>query len=154
MKKELLEALFNNQGTQIEKVIACNSYTKKFGVTLSNEQALELVNERKSSLQHERRIEFGEGILEKLIFSFCDSPYIYQDNYKDTIASLQEIFYLYKNESLDEVTDDELIDYMRNEFDGDCQGSLEYLEDTSLEKFAREVRFGTRKFIGRYEDDE
>ncbi len=70
MKKELLEALFNNQGTQIEKVIACNSYTKKFGVTLSNEQALELVNERKSSLQHERRIEFGEGILEKLIFSF------------------------------------------------------------------------------------
>lgn len=154
MKKELLEALFNNQGTQIEKVIACNSYTKKFGVTLSNEQALELVNERKSSLQHERRIEFGEGILEKLIFSFCDSPYIYQDNYKDTIASLQEIFYLYKNESLDEVTDDELIDYMRNEFNGDCQGSLEYLEDTSLEKFAREVRFGTRKFIGRYQDDE
>lgn len=28
---------------------------------------------------------------------------------------------------MDEVTDDELISYMRESFDGGCQGSLEYL---------------------------
>ena len=128
--------------------LACNEYTKKFGVTLSEEETNILLSDRKDSLQHEGRIEFGEGILPKLIYAFCDSPYIYQDNYVDTMASLQRIFYLYKNESLDELTDDELISYMKDKFNGICQGSVEYLEDTSLESFARELREGTHSFRG------
>ena len=95
-------------------------------------------------------MEFGKGVLEKLVYAFCDSDYIYQENYAETLARLQDIFYLYKNESMDELTDDELIDVMREAFDGECQGSLEYLEETCLEKFAREIRCNTRKFIGRY----
>lgn len=112
-----------------------------------------LMEARKNSLKEQERIEFGEGILTKLIYSFCDSPYIYQDNYVDTMESLQDIFYLYKNESLDELTDDELIDYMKDKFEGECQGSLEHLEDTCLEKFARSIRKGTYSFMGEYEDD-
>jgi len=107
---------------------------------------------RKNSLKEQERIEFGGGILPKLIFAFCDSPFIYQDNYVDTLECLQNIFYLYKNESLDELSDDELIEYMKKHFDNDCQGSLEYLEDTCLEDFARSIRVGTRGFIGKYED--
>lgn len=84
----------------------------------------------------------------------CDSPYIYQDNYLDSLERLQEIFYLYKNESLDEITDDELLDYMKYKFDGICQGSLDYLEDTCLERFARNIRGETRKFFGKYEEDD
>lgn len=137
-----------------KKLLACNEYTKKFGVVLSDQEAALLVTERKASLKEEGRIEFGEGILSKLIYAFCDSPFIYQDNYTDTISSLQRIFYLYKNESLDEVTDDELIAFMKEQFDGVCKGSLDYLEDTSLEAFAREVRNGTRRFIGRYKDEQ
>lgn len=66
----------------------------------------------------------------------------------DTIGRLQEIFYLYKNESLDEVTDDELIEYMVREFHETCGGSLDYLQDTVLDKFAREIREGNMDFIG------
>ena len=56
---------------------------------------------------------------------------------------------------MDECTDEELICLMRTAFDGECQGSLEYLEGTYLEEFARNIRANTRKFIGRYaEDDE
>ena len=62
---------------------------------------------------------------------------------------------MYKNESLDELSDDELITVMRNAFDEECQGSLQYLEETYLEEFARNLRANTRSFIGRYtEDDE
>lgn len=154
MKENMRNDLMNFNKLMIEKVTGCNEYTKKFGVTLTTEQAIELTKEHKDALKQEHRIEFGEGILPKLIYAFCDSPYIYQDNYKEMIAGLQEMFYLYKNESLDEVTDDELIEYMKQAFNGECQGSLEFLEDTSLEKFAREVRMGTRKFIGRYGDGE
>lgn len=44
---------------------------------------------------------------------------------------------MYKNESLELVTDDELLEFMKEQFDGVCQGSLDYLEDTSLEDYAR-----------------
>ncbi len=142
------------QKNQLAKVMETNQFTEKFGLSLSEEEAGILVSDRKDSLQEQRRVEFGEGILPKLIFAFCDSPYIYQDNYVETIGKLQDIFYLYKNESLDEVTDDELIAFMKDQFEGECQGSLEHLEDTSLEQFARDIRNRTRSFIGRYEEDD
>lgn len=129
-----------NTQEQVNALVNTNSYTQKFGVRLTQEEAKELVVSRKENLIEQGRIEFGEGVLTKLIFAFCDSPYIYQDNYVESIERLQEIFYLYKNESLDEVTDDELIDFMKNQFEGKCQGSLDYLEDTSLEEYARWIR--------------
>ncbi len=133
---------------QLQKMISCNQYTEKFGVRLSEEEAVFLLKARKNSLKEQERIEFGEGILSKLIFTFCDSPFIYQDNYVDSLEALQNIFYLYKNESLDELTDDELLEYMKKHFDGECQGSLEHLEDTCLEKFARKIRDMSRGYIG------
>ena len=152
-EKELFELLCNSKN-QIQKVIDCNQYTKKFSVSLSKKDVRALLEARKESLKEQERVEFGDSILPKIIFAFCDSPYVYQDNYKDTLESLQDIFYLYKNESMDEPTDDELIDYMKKEFNGVCQGSLEYLEYTSLEKFARDIRSGTINFIGGYKEKE
>ena len=139
---------------QIQSVLETNAYTQRFGLSLSEEDVAVLVKERKNTLIEQQRVEFSEGILKKLIFAFCDSPFVYQDNYIETIMGLQEIFYLYKNESMDEVTDDELISYMREAFDGVCLGSLEHLEDTCLEEFARNIRKQTQKFIGRYKQNE
>lgn len=127
---------------QIENILNTNEYTNKFGLSISEADAKLLVQERKKNLKEQQRIEFGEGILNKLIYAFCDSEYIYQDNFVETILRLQEIFYTYKNETLDEISDDELIEYMEKAFNGICQGSLEYLEETSLEDFARNIREG------------
>lgn len=154
MEEDFLLQLMNQNKLQMQKVIACNQYTQKFGLQLSEQEALVLVEERKRSLKEEERIEFGEGILPKLIFAFCDSPYIYHDNYVESIATLQDIFYLYKNESLDELSDDELISYMKEAFEGECEGSLEHLEDTALEAFAREIREKTHGFLGKYEEED
>ena len=143
-----------SEKNEITAVLNTNQYTERFGLVLSEEEAKLLVQERFESLKEQQRVEFGKGILDKLIYTFCDSAYIFQDNYVDAITRLQEIFYLYKNESMDELTDDELIDYMKDAFEDECQGSLDYLEDTCLELFAREIRERTRKFIGRYRIDE
>lgn len=142
MNDKLFINLLESNELQIQKVIRCNKYTEKFGVRLSEKDALMLLEARRNSLKEQERIEFGEGIIEKLIFAFCDSSYIYQDNYSDSIEYLMYIFYLYKNESLDEISDDELMEYMKKSFEGECQGSLEYLEHTCLEKFARNIRNG------------
>ncbi|MDF2608827.1 MAG: hypothetical protein K0R92_301 [Lachnospiraceae bacterium] len=154
MNEETFLRHMGNSQYQVEKVIKCNDYSKKFGVSLSEQDALTLLEARKGSLKKQERIELGESILPKLIFTFCDSPYIYQDNYVETIEALQDIFYLYKNESLDELTDDELLEFMKKHFDGDCQGSLEYLEDTCLLKFARSIRDGSNGLINEDEENE
>ena len=144
--KDWLEQISSQN--QIQNVLKTNSFTAKYGLELSEEEAELVVRERWNSLKEQQRIEFGEGILSKLIFEFCDSPYINRDNYAETLISLQEIFYLYKNESMDLFTDDELIEYMKNAFDNECQGSLEFLEDTVLEKLGRWARENSKAYFG------
>lgn len=152
MEKDFGLAYFENK--QMEMIKKTNEYTSQFGLSLSDSDIRELAVRRRESLTEQQRVEFGGGILEKLIFAFCDSDFIFQENYAETMAELQKIFYLYKNESMDELTDDELITVMRDAFNGECQGSLEYLEETCLEQFARDIRANTRKFIGRYKSND
>ncbi len=132
-----------------QELLKSNEFTSRFGLCLTQQDIQELMVCRRECLSEQQRVEFGKSVLSKLIYAFCDSDYIDQENYAETLARLQEIFYLYKNESMDDLTDDELIDFMREAFDKECRGSLEYLEETCLEQFAREIRSNTRKFIGR-----
>ena len=147
MKKEFSVLSERSQADIIKRT---NEYTNQFGLSLTDQDIAELLIRRRECLSEQQRVEFGTGILDKIIFAFCDSDYLFQDNYLESISRLQKIFYLYKNESMDELTDDELISVMRNAFNGVCQGSLEYLEETFLDEFARNIRSSTRKFIGRY----
>ncbi|MDZ4907439.1 DUF6323 family protein, partial [Clostridium perfringens] len=116
--------------------------TSKYGLTLSNEDIIELVENRFKSLKDTGRIEFSEGVLKKLVEAGCDSPYIMQQNYKDTLMEIQESFYFFKSEAMDQIPDDELIEFMKRHFDGKCQGSVEYLSGTSLEELCRNTRYG------------
>ena len=139
-----------SEQSQMNIIRKTNEYSNQFGLSLTDDDIGELLVRRRESLSEQQRVEFGAGILDKIIFAFCDSDYVYQENYLETIIRLQNIFYLYKNESLDELTDDELISIMRNAFEEKCNGSLEYLEETFLDEFARNIRSDTKKFIGRY----
>lgn len=135
---------------QIEKMLKLNEQTAAFGLVLSKEDAKVLATKRRDTLKEQQRVEFGEGILPKLIFAFCDSCYIEQNNYVETIGRLQEIFYQYKNETMDELSDDELLESMREAFDGECEGSLEFLEETAMERIARKLR---KRGYGALEED-
>lgn len=126
----------------INELRDCNELTIRYGLHLSEHQIKELVEKRFAALEENGRIEFGQGILKKLVAEFCDSPYIYQEIYEDTLLELQECFYYFKNESMDLISDDELISFMKRHFDGVCQGSLEYLSGTSLEELCRNTRYG------------
>ena len=67
--------------TQIRQVLDTNGYTEKYGLVLCAEEAELLAEERVNVLKSERRIEFGQRILPKIIYAFCDSAYITQDDY-------------------------------------------------------------------------
>ena len=87
-------------------------------------------------------MEFGGGILPKLIRAFCDSPYIDRQNYAATLGELQDAFYYFKNESEDRFSDDELITFMAKVFNGQAHGSAEVLATISLEELCRWARNG------------
>lgn len=144
-QKNWLELM--SKQTQITQVLETNQFTEKFGLVLSEVDAELLAAERVDVLKKEQRIEFGQGILPKIIYAFCDSSYITQGNYSDSLIRLQEIFYMYKNEMLDEITDDELLEFMREQFENVCYGDFDYLEGTCLDIFAQAIRAGYSGYI-------
>ncbi len=127
-QKSWLEEM--NRQTLARQVLETNCYTQKYGLVLREEDAALLAQERTNVLKAERRVEFGQSIMPKIIYTFCDSSYVNQDNYCDSLARLQEIFYQYKNEMEDEITDDELLEFMREQFENVCCGDFGYLEGT------------------------
>ncbi len=134
------------QKNQLAKVLETNEMTARYGLVLTQQDAELLVAERSRVLKRERRVEFGPGILPKVIEQFCDSDFIDQNNYVDTLLRLQEIFYLYKNEMQDEISDEELLHFMKEQFEEVCFGDLGYLEGTCLQIFAEAVRAGYRGY--------
>lgn len=130
------------QKQEMERILECNKKSEKYGLTLTQEETKNLLECRKNSLNENQRIEFGKGILTQIIDYFCDSLYINQDNYADILSELQEIFYTYKNETQDDLTDEELLSFMRKQYDEVCFGDMEYLRNTCLERYARAVRSG------------
>lgn len=105
------------QLNQVSEVVRTNQVTERYGLALSEEDAALIAAERTKVLQEQKRVEFGGGIMPKIIYEFCDSSYIDQNNYVDTLIGLQEIFYLYKNEMQDEISDDELLHFMKEQFE-------------------------------------
>ncbi len=159
MKTEFYDLILQTrQTTELSQILDCNQKTDRFGLVLTQEEVEMLLIHRKEVLETQQRIEFGESILPKLIYTFCDSPYLDEENYADTLAELMEIFYLYKNETLDLVTDEELLNFMVEQFNHVCYGDTQYLSETCLERFARAVRNGYQGFYenegkGIYEED-
>ncbi len=127
---------------EIGQLLQYNEKSQHFGLALAPEQAKELVMYRNESLRKYQRVEFGKGILEELIFQFCDSQYINQDNYLDTLKKLQEIFYLFKNETQEKMSDSELLNFMKEQFETVCYGDLEYLSTTCLARLSQAIRSG------------
>lgn len=134
-----------------EEIRRCNDLNQIYGLTLTESDITELVELRGNALRSTGRVEFGGGILPKLIRAFCKSPYVDPYNYATTLAELQDAFYYFKNESEDRFSDDELIEFMANIFNGQAHGSTEVLTSISLEELCRWARNG---FDNRYADEE
>ncbi|MDD3920131.1 MAG: DUF6323 family protein [Eubacteriales bacterium] len=143
MHNEMALFIAKQQALQtVEALEACNDITLRYGLSLTLPQMQQLAQRRFAALEETGRVEFAEGILPKLALAFCDSPYLMQEEYADTLAALQDLFYYFKGEAHEQVTDDELIAAMKEAFDGRAQGSLEYLGGTSLEQLCHNIRFG------------
>ncbi|NPV91935.1 MAG: hypothetical protein HPY50_14310 [Firmicutes bacterium] len=138
----------------VEEIVRLNEKSSRYGLALTHLDALQLVETRGETLRAVGRIEIGGSTIGKIIEAFCDSSYINQQDYADTLHELLEVFYYMKNETLDLVPDDELIGLMKSFFERSCRGSLELLKNRELELMARNLRFGVPGYadVGRLDD--
>lgn len=123
-----------------ELLLDCNPVTAAYGLSLTADDCRALLAHRQESLAENGRIEFGGKAMQRLVLEFCDSPYISRAYYLETLEALLDLFYYFKNESMEELDDAELLHWMKRYFDGECQGSLDYLAGTSLEELCRKAR--------------
>lgn len=128
--------------TAVAQIMQSNEKSGRYGLVLTHADAIELVETRNDALRASGRIEIGSATIGKIIDTFCDSSYILQQDYADSLHLLLEAFYYMKNETLDLISDDELIELMKNYFENRCKGSLELLVHRELEQMARNLRYG------------
>ena len=73
-----------NRQQWMKQIQETNQYTSKYGLQLSEEDTEVLIEEKNHTLKAERRVEFGQSVIPQIIYIFCDSAFISQDNYLDT----------------------------------------------------------------------
>jgi hypothetical protein len=144
VEKSTLPALLQAQlAARTERLFKSNEISGRYGLALSEPEIRSLISAEGETLRACGRLEFGEGILPRLIYTFCDSPFIVRGEYYDTLEALQDLFYAFKNDLYDALSDDELLEAMHRIFHGKAQGSLDYLENIAAEDLIRALRGGT-----------
>ena len=61
----------------------------QYGLTFTPAQLDMLADAEARALRQAGRIEFGEGILPRLLYTFCDSPFLDAANAADTLAAMR-----------------------------------------------------------------
>ena len=123
------------------EIMKTNDVSVNYGLMLLESDVAMLVQSSKDSIKDNDRIEFGESATLKILSKFMQSSYISQSCYAETIASLIDIFYEVKEESLDILTDYEVIDIMFNFFENESGGSIEVLQNRDLDTLCRKIRY-------------
>lgn len=124
----------------LHELESCNQAIERYGLCLSAHDARALVAGRFEALETCERVEFGAGIARELVLAFCSSPYVSQDTFIQTVLELQDLFYHFKGEALEQIPDDELIETMRSLYDDVAHGDLEFLSETLLDGLCRDAR--------------
>lgn len=137
----------------ISEIMSLNEETLPYHLQLSKEDAVLLIDTRKEALKETDRIEIGGGVIKKILNAFKDSPYLSQGNYAETISELIDTFYYYKNETLETISDEDLIDLMKELFDHRCNGAIELLQGREMDRIAHNIRFGEWDF-GKDQEEE
>lgn len=124
-------------------LLTCNAVTARYGLRLTATEAQALAEAQVRALKSTGRVAFAGGAVNELALAFCDSPYIEQDSWAETLAELTAAFYDFKNEAMEGIDDAEAMALMKRLFDGDwCEGSLDRLREELLPMAARRIREG------------
>lgn len=135
--KEELTSIVRREDT-VQALEACNRRTAPLGLRLTREECLALAEGRERALTDTGRVEFGGGILPALAEVLCDSPYLDPADWADTLMEGQMLFYYWKAEAGDLVSDRAILRFLRKAFDH-ARGGMAYLEGFSMKELQKRM---------------
>lgn len=134
--------ILKNRKSSLKEILQLNNITQNRGLNLTEKQAIELIDNRDNALKQLGRIELETGIIADIIYEFYDSSYIDKDNYLELLLELTEVFYLYQQEFDNKLTDEQIIKYMKREFEELASGSIKLLETTCFDNLRDKILNG------------
>lgn len=124
---------------QKNEILNLNNESQGYGLVLSKEDVDEIINSRNDTLKYYGRIELDIDVTKKIIENLYTSQYTEKDDYVELINDMQEIFYYLKNETLDEISDIEIITILDKFYNG-YSGRIDNVQEEA-ERFAKEFKF-------------
>jgi len=142
LTKNIILSSIQNKSIIVAKneLLKINDESSAYGLILTPQDVEEIIKSRGYSLKNYGRIDLNMDVTKKLINKIYTSQYTDKDDYVEIINDLQDIFYYLKNETLDEISDNEIIDIIV-EFYEKTSGRIENIQNLS-EKFALEYKLG------------
>lgn len=131
-QNQLMKVTYANQ------LLELNEKTKAYGLTLTEENVKHVIESRSLTLKSYERIELGINVTKRIVELFSSSPYVRAENYVNIITEIQEIFYYYKNETNEKVSDEALINIINKYFNMECEGSIQLLKG-KMEEYAKKT---------------
>lgn len=131
--------LIKNDKLIVNDILKLNLVTEKYGLILTKDDVQKIIKNKKEILNDMKRIEIRDVIIQKIILNFYDSSYIDKYNYADTVSEIIRVFYIYREEFENILTDDEIIKHMKDGFEGICAGSVLLLETNYLSKLKENI---------------
>ena len=116
-----------------------NAVTERFGLSLSPAQSLRLGVRYAEILRETERVGLDEGILPELAIALCDSPYVRQETWEDTLGELAELFYRFKGACGERLTDAALLAALTalyNGYAGGCAEQIAALDGRAMLRYA------------------
>lgn len=144
--KELIS--FENISLQpiTESILSLNEITGRFGLVLSEKDAVELSETRNKAIFENDRIEIGNGAVPAIVEKFCRSRYVNNENFTYILNEITYLFYYIKTETDDKISDGELVDELFKRFELQCRGSIDVLENREVGRIIRKVNSGDKYF--------
>ncbi len=122
------------------QILALRDRAISYGLVISPKDASAIAAVGVEQLHEQERVEFAQSAVVKIIEKFMESSYISQQDFVETISELIGIFYEVKEESLDILTDDDVISAMFDCFENISNGDIELLRTRDLERLIRRAR--------------
>jgi hypothetical protein len=142
MTSSIILSSLNSSLNTIQKneILQMNSESEQYGLSLSQDDVEEIIKSRNHTLQSYGRIDLNINVTKQLIENLYISQYADKDDYVELINDLQDIFYYLKNETLDEISDIEILEII-DEFYNGCSGRIDNVQN-KVEKFAQDYKWG------------
>ena len=121
-----------------KKLIKLNDESINYGLVLSENDVNNIMKHTTETLTKIGRIETSTSSLEKIIEIVYSSPYTDKENYVENINDMQEIFYYFKSEVLDLISDDEVIEILEKTYE-DKKGEMFQIQG-AIDDFAKEFK--------------